>query len=380
MRSADGQLGAPGADRPDPAASAFRTSSSDCRASGSASAATARRPRSTSAACRISAASRWWSTARGRTSSAPATTPTAQFFLEPRTARRGRRGARTGRQHLRLGRDRRRRVVPHQGRRRTCCGPASARARWCTRRSAPNQGRGLGSLFGAARANQNVDLFAGGIYRAQSDYKDGNGDIVPNSGNKVGSALGKVTVRPADGHEVKLGGLFQDFLYNFGQPNRGPVPPTSNQGTSVYRNRSPELRRSAQVGRYARPTTRSSIGTPTSTGIAPIRNSARSRTTPAKRHLGAALRCGHRRQQHHRLHRRSAQLSARHRRLRRQQHLALRFRRFAQCLHLSAATLSPTRSTSRTRTATRTSRRRAASARCRARSSNRSSTMRPGSK
>ena len=53
-----------------------------------------------------------------------------------------------------------------------------------------------------------------------------------NSWNKVGSALAKATFRPADGHEIKIGGTFQDFLYDFGQPNRGAG--TANQGTSVY--------------------------------------------------------------------------------------------------------------------------------------------------
>ena len=97
-----------------------------------------------------------------------------------------------------------------------------------------NQVRGLASLFGAVRVNPNVEFIAGGSYRGQSDYKDGNNEVVANSWQKVGSALGKLTFRPADGHEVKVGGTFQDFEYNFGQPNRGPVPPTSNQGTSVY--------------------------------------------------------------------------------------------------------------------------------------------------
>ena len=63
----------------------------------------------------------------------------------------------------------------------------------------------LGSFFGAARPNQNVDLFVGGTYRNNSHYKDGNGDIVPNSGYKAETGIGKVTFRPAEGHEIKLG-------------------------------------------------------------------------------------------------------------------------------------------------------------------------------
>lgn len=92
-----------------------------------------------------------------------------------------------------------------------------------------NQGSGLASLFGAVRVNPNVEFIAGGSYRGQTDYKDGNNEVVPNSWNKIGSALAKGTFRPADGHEVKIGGTFQDFQYNFGQPNRGSL-----SGTSVY--------------------------------------------------------------------------------------------------------------------------------------------------
>ena len=58
-----------------------------------------------------------------------------------------------------------------------------------------NQFRGLGSLFGAGRIGPNVDVIAGGSYRAQSDYKDGNGNVVPNSGSDVATGLGKVTVQ-----------------------------------------------------------------------------------------------------------------------------------------------------------------------------------------
>ncbi len=95
-----------------------------------------------------------------------------------------------------------------------------------------NTVRGLASLFGAVRVNPNVEFIAGGSYRMQGDYRDGNHDVVQNSWNKVGSALAKGTFRPAEGHEIKLGGTFQDFRYDFGQPNRGAG--TANQGTSVY--------------------------------------------------------------------------------------------------------------------------------------------------
>lgn len=115
-----------------------------------------------------------------------------------------------------------------------------------------NQVRGLASLFGAVRVNPNVEFIAGGSYSSQSDFRDGNNDVIVNSGQKVGSALAKTTFRPADGHEVKVGGTFQNFDYVFGQPNRGPVPPTANQGTSEYATTVQNT--TASIGyKYARP-------------------------------------------------------------------------------------------------------------------------------
>ena len=48
----------------------------------------------------------------------------------------------------------------------------------------------------------------------------------------------KLTVRPADGHEIKLGAIYQDYQYNIGQLNRGPVATAAQRalfaGSSVY--------------------------------------------------------------------------------------------------------------------------------------------------
>jgi hemoglobin/transferrin/lactoferrin receptor protein len=92
-----------------------------------------------------------------------------------------------------------------------------------------NHARGLVSGFGGVRVSPNIDVFAGGSLTSQSNYNDGDGTEVVNSWNKIGSAIGKVTLRPADGHEVKLGGTFQNFEYDFGQPARG-----TQSGVSVY--------------------------------------------------------------------------------------------------------------------------------------------------
>jgi hemoglobin/transferrin/lactoferrin receptor protein len=77
--------------------------------------------------------------------------------------------------------------------------------------------QGLTSFFGGARPNENIDLFAGGTYRTQADYKDGHGDTVPNSGFDMATGIAKATVRPAEGHEIKVGGTTLDSRYKAGQ-------------------------------------------------------------------------------------------------------------------------------------------------------------------
>lgn len=82
-----------------------------------------------------------------------------------------------------------------------------------------NKTRGLGSAFGAVRVNPNVDAFMGATYRKNSNYRDGRGNEVLNSFNDVETAIGKFTVRPADGHEVKFSGTTYETNFNNGTPN-----------------------------------------------------------------------------------------------------------------------------------------------------------------
>jgi hemoglobin/transferrin/lactoferrin receptor protein len=84
-----------------------------------------------------------------------------------------------------------------------------------------NPGNPLGSVFGAARVGPNVDLIVGGAARKNNDYKDGNGDVVPNTGFDMESGLAKIAVRPADGHQIKLSGISQHTEFDTGQPNPG---------------------------------------------------------------------------------------------------------------------------------------------------------------
>jgi hemoglobin/transferrin/lactoferrin receptor protein len=101
-----------------------------------------------------------------------------------------------------------------------------------------NNNRGLGSIFGGVRADPNVDIFGGAVYRTQGNYKDGAGTEIGNTGNDIAAGLMKLTVRPAEGHEIKAGVVFQDYQYNIGQQNRGPTTTPAlialNRGSSVY--------------------------------------------------------------------------------------------------------------------------------------------------
>ena len=81
---------------------------------------------------------------------------------------------------------------------------------------------GLG-LRRRARRSQCRRVRRRGTTAPQDNYSDGNGNEIGNTGNEVAAGLMKITVRPADGHEVKLGGIFQDYHYSIGQSNRGPV-------------------------------------------------------------------------------------------------------------------------------------------------------------
>ena len=93
-----------------------------------------------------------------------------------------------------------------------------------------NKFQWLTSALAAARIGENVDIIAGGSFRDVSAYRAGTegtrpagvlagpGDEVPNSAREVGSGLAKITVRPADGHAVRITGLTYNADYTSGQP------------------------------------------------------------------------------------------------------------------------------------------------------------------
>jgi hemoglobin/transferrin/lactoferrin receptor protein len=101
-----------------------------------------------------------------------------------------------------------------------------------------NKTRGLASAFGGIRLNPTSDMFGGILYRNHSNYKDGSGTEVGNTNGDVAAGLFKLTTRPWDGHQIKFGGVVQQFDYTIGQQNRGPTttaaPAAAIAGTSTY--------------------------------------------------------------------------------------------------------------------------------------------------
>ncbi len=92
--------------------------------------------------------------------------------------------------------------------------------------------RDMASMFAGARVHPNVDVFGGIVYRHNENYRDGDGKEWPNTGFDVASGVGKLTMRPALGHEVKLTGITYETNYATGQPN-GPPNTLSIYDTKV---------------------------------------------------------------------------------------------------------------------------------------------------
>lgn len=69
-----------------------------------------------------------------------------------------------------------------------------------------SNGKGwMTSTVGAYRFHENFDVIGNLNYRDSDEYKNGDGDVVRWTGERVISGLGKVTIRPAEGHELKFG-------------------------------------------------------------------------------------------------------------------------------------------------------------------------------
>jgi hemoglobin/transferrin/lactoferrin receptor protein len=144
---------------------------------------------------------------------------------------------------------------------------------------------GVSSAFAAARLAPEAELFAGGTYRAQQSYKDGDGSIVPNTDYKVNTGVVKGTFRPALGHQIKLGYIDYDSTYTTGQP----FPPARRR----LRRRSTRPARATSSRPHAGPIRGRTIvcwtSTPTSIGTRPPRIRGRSPAPAIGRRVSSAI-------------------------------------------------------------------------------------------
>jgi len=81
------------------------------------------------------------------------------------------------------------------------------------------------STTGAYRFSEDADIIGNIVYRDRNAYEDGNGDTVPWTGETVTSGYLKTTLRPADGHEIKLGAIIQGYN-DFITGSSGSTSPT----------------------------------------------------------------------------------------------------------------------------------------------------------
>ncbi len=90
-----------------------------------------------------------------------------------------------------------------------------------------------GIVIGALRPGDWGAGLLGLSFRSLNAYGNGNGRLVADSGQTLGSALAKVVLAPADGHSLKLSGQYQsyDFVNGSGTattPRRSNAVETTN--------------------------------------------------------------------------------------------------------------------------------------------------------
>ncbi len=103
-----------------------------------------------------------------------------------------------------------------------------AEERWALSEKLGYESNGNGfttSTTGAYRFSEDADVIGNLVYRNRDTYKDGNGDEVPWTGETVTSGYLKTTLRPADGHELKLGLILQNYN-DFITGSSGSTSPT----------------------------------------------------------------------------------------------------------------------------------------------------------
>lgn len=90
-----------------------------------------------------------------------------------------------------------------------------------------------GSLIGAARPIDGLEGLIGLSFRNPGNYRDGAGLFIRDTEQELQSGIGKVVIKPADGHQIRLGGHLQRYEFTNGlgtatEPRRANEVQTSN--------------------------------------------------------------------------------------------------------------------------------------------------------
>ncbi|WP_018698659.1 TonB-dependent hemoglobin/transferrin/lactoferrin family receptor [Amorphus coralli] len=117
----------------------------------------------------------------------------------------------------------------------------------------------------AARVGTAFDAVAAGTWASYSDYTDGAGNKIPNSGYDLKSGLFEARARPADGHELTATGILYNATYDQGEGTVYDTDTTTETYRLKYRYQRPEDRffdLSAQVYYTSTKTDQTIVGVP----------------------------------------------------------------------------------------------------------------------
>jgi hemoglobin/transferrin/lactoferrin receptor protein len=72
----------------------------------------------------------------------------------------------------------------------------------------------LTSTSAGTRLGTAADVYGQIVYRNKSDYEDGEGDTITDTGSEILGGLFKANYRPAEGHTINLSAMVQDFTFD----------------------------------------------------------------------------------------------------------------------------------------------------------------------
>jgi hemoglobin/transferrin/lactoferrin receptor protein len=84
----------------------------------------------------------------------------------------------------------------------------------------------------ALRAHEMLETLVGLNFKNIGEYKDGGGNLIADSGQELKSGIGKIVITPGEGHQIKLGGLYQNYDFTSG-PGTATSPRRFNDVTTT---------------------------------------------------------------------------------------------------------------------------------------------------